>query len=110
MSGYLATRFNEQNMALLKGLDGLDELSADWLSFPKLRTLVEHFPCLNINKTVLEMECLKVKRSDVPPPPQSIPNICKLLDLKKNIAPTSAEAEHSFSTMNCVKTPEKQAD
>lgn len=31
-------------------------------------------------------------------PPHSIPNICKLLDLKRTIAPTSAEEECSFST------------
>ena len=38
---YLATTFNDTNMALLQELDGLDELSPDWLSFPKLKTLVD---------------------------------------------------------------------
>ena len=37
VSGYLASRFNNANMELLKGLDGLDENSPDWLSFQKLR-------------------------------------------------------------------------
>ena len=47
------------------------------------------------------------KSPSVPPPPHSLPNICKLLKLKRTIAPTSAEAERSFSTMNCVKTPQR---
>ena len=94
-------------MELLKGLDGLDENLPDWLSFQKLRAIIDHYSGLQINKTMLEMECIKIKSSSVPPPPHSIPNICKLLELKRTIAPTSAEAERSFSTMNCVKTPQR---
>ena len=94
-------------MELLKGLDGLDENSPDWLSFQKLRAIIEHYSGLQINKTMLEIECMKIKFSSVPPPPHSIPNICKLLELKTTIAPTGAEAERCFSTMNRVKTPKR---
>ena len=97
-------------MELLKGLDGLDEESPDWLSFQKLRAIIDHYSGLQINKTMLEMECIKIESSSVPPPPHSIPNICKLLKLKRTIAPTSAEAERSFSTMNRVKTRSRLND
>ena len=69
VSGYFASRFNNANMELLKGLDGLDEESPDWLCFQKLREIIDHYSGLQINKTMLEIECMKIKFSSVPPPP-----------------------------------------
>ena len=80
-------------------------LIGHWLSFPKLKTLVDQ-ACIS------KRQCWRWKSSNSRVHqchhlPQSIPNICKLLELKKTIAPTSSEAERSFSTMNRVKNPKR---
>ena len=101
---YLSERFSASNMELLKGLSGLDPSSSDWLNFDILNALIEHYSVLGIRPSILRAECLKMQMADIPPNPASTPNIMKLMDLKRTIAPTSCEAERSFSTMNRVKT------
>ena len=104
---YLSERFSASNMELLKGLSGLDPSSSDWLNFDILNALIERYSVLGIRPSILRAECLKMQMADIPPNPASTPNIMKLMDLKRTIAPTSCEAERSFSTMNRVKTAKR---
>ena len=74
---------------------------------PILNALIEHYSVVGIKPSILRMECLKIQMADIQPKPASTPNIMKIMDLKRTIAPTSCEAESSFSTMNRLKTAKR---
>ena len=53
------------------------------------------------------MELVTIKNIESGFNPLSSPNIMKLIQFRDTIAPTSAEAERTFSTMNRLKTPKR---
>lgn len=107
VADFFDERYPDQTLSLLKGLDSLDPVSPYYMEWATMKVLVERYgDLLHISKTEVEMETLKYKHtksSGFHPP--SFPNIMKLCHFRDTIAPTSAECERGFSTMNRIKTP-----
>ena len=76
-----------------------------YLDIDTLGYLVEHFDCLDINRSALKLELSRAKidfRLGLPISEKRCANLMKLINLKNAIATTTATAERSFSAMNRV--------
>ena len=90
--------FEEKNIEIMRGLQGLDASEDEYLDIETLDILINHFECLNVNRSILATEIAKVdfeKRSE---------NLMKLVTLKNTIATTTATVERLFSGMNRICT------
>ena len=113
-------RFDEKNVDILKACEAFNAGSEHFLDIEKLLYLVEHFDCLNVNKTLLKTEVRKAKHDislGLPIRSRGTENLMKLVNAKNALSTSTASVERAFSAMNriCTKlrsslTPEKLSD
>lgn len=101
-------RFDAKNVELLKGIDGLNAGSDHYLSFEKLKLIIDQFEsCITINKTMLKVE-IERARADfelgLPINPTRAENLTKLFTIKDTLSTSTATVERAFSCMNRVCT------
>ena len=53
--------FNEKTLNLLASLEGLDASSKNYLNPDSFQAVIEHYPKLIINETLLQIECKRAK-------------------------------------------------
>ena len=98
-------RFDEKNIEILKALEALDASKENYLDIDALDYLIDHFDCLNVNRSILAIEISRAKmgfRMGLPISEKRSENLMKLIGLKNTIATTTATVERSFSGMNRV--------
>ena len=100
-------RFEEKNIEIMRGLQALDASKEEYLDIETLDILINHFECLNVNRSILAIEIARAKvdfRIGLPISEKRSENLMKLITLKNTIATTTATVERSFSGMNRVCT------
>ena len=107
--------FSPENMGIMIGIDSLNPKSAKFLNEKLMHQLVDHYRSDNmcINKTLLQSDLRKYKSQksltyvsgnvEISNNHENYPNLMKLLQLKRSLPVSSAQAERSFSTMKRVK-------
>ena len=93
-------RFDAKNVELLKGIDGLNAGSDPYLSFEKLKLIIDQFEsCITINKTMLKVE-IERARADfelaLPINPTLAENLTKLYTIKDTINVNSDSRKSIF--------------
>jgi hypothetical protein len=89
----------------MKAFEALDASKPCYLDIETLGYLVEHFDCLNINRSILKLELLRARedlRLGLPISEKRYTNLMKLINLKTTIATSTATVERCFSAMNRV--------
>lgn len=98
-------RFEEKNIEIMRALEALDASKENYLEIEALDYLIDHFDCLNVNRSILAIEISRAKmdfRMGLPISEKRSENLMKLITLKNTIATTTATVERSFSGMNRV--------
>ena len=98
-------RFEEKNIEIMRDLEALDASKENYLEIEALDYLIDHFDCLNVNRSILAIEISRAKmdfRMGLPISEKRSENLMKLITLKNTIATTTATVERSFSGMNRV--------
>lgn len=98
-------RFEEKNIEIMRALEALDASKQNYLDIEALDDLIDHFDCLNVNRSILVIEISRAKMDfmmGLPISEKRSENLMKLITLKNTIATTTATVERSFSGMNRV--------
>lgn len=100
-------RFDDKNVDILKACEAFDAASENFLDFEKLLYMVDHFDCLNVNRTLLKTEARKAKYEislGLPMRRRGMENLMKLINVKNTLSTSSASVERAFSAMNRICT------
>ena len=80
-------RFEEKNIEIMRGLQGLDFSKEEYLDIETLDILINHFECLNVNRSILAIEIARAKEDfqiGLPISEKRSENLMKLIALKKH--------------------------
>ncbi|CAB3981221.1 Hypothetical predicted protein [Paramuricea clavata] len=83
----------------------LDASKENYLDIEPLDYLIDHFECLNVNRSILTIEISRAKMDlemGLPVSQKRSENLMKLINLKNTFATSIATVERSFSGMNRV--------
>ncbi len=100
-------RFDDKNVNILKACEAFDAASENFLDFEKLLYMVDHFDCLNVNRTLLKTAARKAKYEisfGLPMRRRGMENLMKLINVKNTLSTSSASVERAFSAMNRICT------
>ena len=100
-------RFDSKNTDILTAINALNAGSATYLDLSELDVLLNTFSCLNIDRSILEMEIERAEvdyRLGLPINPKRLPNLTTLIAVKNTISTSTASVERAFSGMNRVCT------
>ena len=89
-------RFEEKNIEIMRALEALDASKENYLEIEALDYLIDHFDCLNVNRSILAIEISRAKmdfRMGLPISEKRSENLMKLITLKNTIVTTTATVE-----------------
>ena len=100
-------RFDDKNVDIFKACEAFDAASENFLDFEKLLYMVDHFDCLNVNRTLLKSEARKTKYEislGLPMRRRGMENLMNLINVKNTLSTSSASVERAFLAMNRIRT------
>lgn len=100
-------RFDSKNIDILRAINALNAGSDTYLNLSELDVLLNTFSCLNINRSILELEIERAEvdyRLGLPINPSRLPNLTTLIAVKNTISTSTASVERAFSGMNRICT------
>ena len=100
-------RFDSKNMNLLRAINALNAGSDTYLNLSEFDVLLNTFSCLNINRSILELEVKRAKvdyRLGLPMNPNRLPNLRTLIAVKNTISTSTASVERAFCGMYRIFT------
>jgi hypothetical protein len=100
-------RFDSKNMNLLRAINALNAGSDTYLNLSEFNVLLNTFSCLNINRSILELEVERAKvdyHLGLSMNPNRLPNLRTLIAVKNTISTSTASVERAFSGMYRIFT------
>jgi hypothetical protein len=100
-------RFDSKNIDILRAIDALNAGSDTYLVLSELDVLLNTFSCLNIDRSILELEIERAEvdyRLGLPINPKRLPNLTTLIAVKNTISTSTTSVERAFSGMNRICT------
>ena len=99
-------RFEDKVIEVMKSIVCFDAGNSEhYLDVEMLKCFSDHFSCIEINHSILEMEVERAKKDfqlGIPINPNRADNLIKLISIKDSIATSTASVERAFSGMNRI--------
>ena len=99
-------RFEDKVIEVMKSIVCFDAGNSEhYLDIEMLKCFSDHFSCIEINHSILEMEVERAKKDfqlGIPINPNRADNLIKLISIKDSIATSTASVERAFSGMNRI--------